>query len=183
MNHNTLIPLESIQIATPCHADWDKMRGDDQMRHCQSCAKNVYNLSAMTRLEAQRLITEKEGSLCVQLHRRADGTVLTSDCTVGISPARRSAHWVKMALGATVAAILSVFGMQSSWASRQNATMGKPTLGAPAPMVMGDASVIRTRGEMMAPTPTPTTKPAKKPVNHNANRATRKSHRKPNSKN
>lgn len=177
MNQNTLIPLESIQIATPCHADWDKMQGDDRARHCQSCAKNVYNLSAMTRLEAQRLIAEKEGDLCVQLHRRADGTVLTSDCPIGISPVRKSAQWFKMALGAAVAAILSVFGVQNSWASRQQ----KPPvmMGLPALMEMGEAAPIRGEMGYATPTPTPTAKPAKTPAKSYGNRAPRKSSRKP----
>ncbi|RYG74351.1 hypothetical protein EON80_02560 [bacterium] len=96
------IALESIQIATPCHADWNKMSGDDQSRFCQSCTKNVYNFSAMTRAEAERLILEKEGNLCVRLHRRADGTVITSDCPVGVSPVQRP----MAAFGAMLAGIL-----------------------------------------------------------------------------
>jgi hypothetical protein len=34
--------------------------------------------------EAERLVVEKEGRLCVRFHRRADGTVLTRDCPVGL---------------------------------------------------------------------------------------------------
>jgi hypothetical protein len=176
MNQNTLIPLESIQIATPCHAGWDKMRGDDRIRHCQSCAKNVYNLSAMTREQAQRLITEKEGNLCVQLHRRTDGTVITSDCTVGISAVKKSARWFRTALGAALAAIFSVFGAQSSWASRKTVTLGKVMMGSPAPVIRGEMAVA-------TPTPTPTAKPVKIPAKSYGNRASRKSTRKPKLKN
>ena len=51
---DNFIPLDSIQLATPCSADWNAMPGDSRTRFCASCAKNVYNLSAMSRDEAQR---------------------------------------------------------------------------------------------------------------------------------
>ncbi|RYG66595.1 hypothetical protein EON80_15125 [bacterium] len=49
---NTVISLESIQIATPCRADWDKMSGNGKSRFCGSSAKHVSTLSAMTNGEA-----------------------------------------------------------------------------------------------------------------------------------
>jgi hypothetical protein len=86
--------LENTQIATPCTADWNAMApvGDapSQVRHCEQCHLNVYNLSAMTRHQAEALIAEHtqqhpESRLCVRLYRRADGTVLTQDCPVGLA--------------------------------------------------------------------------------------------------
>jgi hypothetical protein len=59
------------------------------MRYCTSCRQNVYNLSAMSRNEAEALIIQKEGRLCVRFFRRADGTVLTQDCPVGMRAWRR----------------------------------------------------------------------------------------------
>src|SRR5688500_3609243 len=53
--------LENIRVATPCRADWKLMTGDERTRHCGDCKKNVYNLSNMTRDEAEALILEKEG--------------------------------------------------------------------------------------------------------------------------
>ncbi len=86
---NTFIPLEDVRVATPCRADWNKMEGDGNARFCGSCAKNVYNLSEMTRADAEHLILEHEGHLCVRYYQRADGTVLTKDCPVGITERRR----------------------------------------------------------------------------------------------
>ncbi|MGH7326766.1 MAG: hypothetical protein ACREJX_00310, partial [Polyangiaceae bacterium] len=40
--------LANAKVATPCHADWDQMIGDEHTRFCKSCEKNVYNLSSMT---------------------------------------------------------------------------------------------------------------------------------------
>ena len=34
--------------------------------------------------EAERLIAEREGRLCVRFYQRTDGTVLTADCEVGV---------------------------------------------------------------------------------------------------
>src|SRR5688500_11152521 len=71
--------LDNIKVAAPCSAEWSKMTGDDRVRHCGDCDKRVYNLSAMTRDEAQALLVQREGRLCVRYYKRHDGTVLTAD--------------------------------------------------------------------------------------------------------
>ena len=76
-------PLKDVRIASPCSADWDKMYGDDRKRFCGDCKLNVYNLSGMTREEAEGLIMRAEGRLCVRFYKRRDGTVITQDCPVG----------------------------------------------------------------------------------------------------
>lgn len=65
------------------------MRGDDRVRFCDSCSKNVYNLAGLTAVEATELIGEAEGHVCLRLYRRRDGTLLTADCPVGLRPAVR----------------------------------------------------------------------------------------------
>ena len=81
--------LENLRVASPCRADWAKMSGDDRMRHCGDCKKDVFNLSDMTREEAEALLVERTGSLCVRYFQRHDGTVLLADCEVGQKRARR----------------------------------------------------------------------------------------------
>src|SRR5262245_22234393 len=78
-----------LRVASPCSADWNAMQGDARVRFCGQCEKNVYNLSAMTHAQAEDLIREKEGGLCVRFYQRADGTVLTADCPVGKRRRRR----------------------------------------------------------------------------------------------
>src|SRR5262249_35024394 len=80
--------LNEIRIASPCSANWNAMKGDEQVRFCADCGKNVYNLSAITADEGANLLEKTEGRACVRLYRRRDGTVLTSDCPVGVSEAR-----------------------------------------------------------------------------------------------
>lgn len=86
--------LDAVSIAAPCHADWDQMRGRGRVRHCGDCQKNVYEISAMTAEQAAALIEKHEGNLCVRLYRRNDGTVLTTDCPLGVRAARRVRGWV-----------------------------------------------------------------------------------------
>lgn len=76
-------PLDNIRIASPCKSDWNQMYGDDRRRFCGECKMNVYNLSEMTRSEAESFLINSEGPLCVQFYRRSDGTVMTKDCPVG----------------------------------------------------------------------------------------------------
>jgi hypothetical protein len=43
----------------------------------------------MTESEAEALLASASGRLCVQFYRRADGTVLTQDCPVGLAAVKR----------------------------------------------------------------------------------------------
>ena len=84
---NTIALPAKIQVASPCHARWEDMRGDERARFCGHCQKNVYNLSALTKKEAAALIQAKEGRLCIRFYQRADGTLLTADCPIGLGHA------------------------------------------------------------------------------------------------
>ena len=81
--------IDRVRIATPCSISWEQMTGDNRVRFCDHCQLNVYNLSALSRVEAEKLIASTEGRLCARLFRRVDGTVLTEDCPVGLRVLRR----------------------------------------------------------------------------------------------
>jgi hypothetical protein len=57
------------------------------VRLCAGCDRQVFNLSEMTRDEAEALLATRGIKPCVRFYRRADGTVKTTDCAPG---ARRS---------------------------------------------------------------------------------------------
>jgi hypothetical protein len=97
--------LGKVNVASPCHASWDAMEGDDKSRFCGQCQKNVYNLSAMTKKEAADLVRNQEGRLCVRYFKRADGTMLTADCPVGAGVKRRKAVRNLAVLAGTGAAL------------------------------------------------------------------------------
>lgn len=104
--------LDRVTIAAPCPADWDSMPGTDRVRRCSECNKNVYNLSAMTRREAETLLRETQGRLCTRLYRRADGTILTENCPAGLRAiGRRVSRFAGAAMSA-VAALSSATAAQ-----------------------------------------------------------------------
>ena len=72
--------LDRIRVASPCDARWSEMPGDEQVRFCAQCGRNVYDISRLGLSEARALVARAEDRLCVRLYRREDGTVLTSDC-------------------------------------------------------------------------------------------------------
>jgi len=72
--------LTQLRVAKNCPASWPQMSGDDRVRHCGQCSRNVYNIANMTQAEATDLIESAEGWLCVRFYRRIDGKVMTKDC-------------------------------------------------------------------------------------------------------
>jgi hypothetical protein len=116
-------PLDNIKIASPCQADWDEMYGDNRKRFCGDCKLNVYNLSGMTRDDAEALIMNAEGRLCVRFYKRADGSVITRDCPVGWARVRqRTKVFATAAFSLVMALISGVFFV--SLFSKQKATIG-----------------------------------------------------------
>jgi len=153
--------LESVRVASPCSANWDEMAGDGPVRFCGQCEKNVYNLSEMSRAEGEALVAAQEETMCVRLYRRADGTVLTSDCPVGVEKLRLRARLWAWARGAAASLSLLV-GLGFGGRARADLAVrdGKPTAqvknaphvamgGAPAPN-----PPRKLMGKMIAP-PTP----------------------------
>lgn len=98
-------PLDNIRVASPCSANWDEMFGDDRKRFCGDCKLNVYNLSNMTRRQAENLIISSEGRLCVRFFRRADGTVLTKNCPVGWAAVKQRVSRVATAAFSMIAGL------------------------------------------------------------------------------
>lgn len=110
---NRLPLLDRLAIKTPCKASWNDMEGDDRVRFCCACSKNVHDISAMTEDEAEAFLAFHldDQDACVKLYRRPDGRILTSDCPRGASTrhARRAAIAGAAAVCA-VAAVAAVVG-------------------------------------------------------------------------
>lgn len=151
-------PLKNLKIASPCSADWDLMAGDDRKRFCGECKLNVYNLSGMTKYDAENLLRLSEGRLCVRYFQRPDGTVLTEDCPVGWARVKRR---LSLMASAAAAILISMFGGLLVIASLGRGTkivkkfpipFVTPT---PEPAIMGAVA-------MPSPTPKESPKPVKK---------------------
>ncbi|HEX8287919.1 MAG TPA: hypothetical protein VF556_07990 [Pyrinomonadaceae bacterium] len=120
-------PLNNIKIASPCSADWNRMMGDERKRYCGDCKLNVYNLSGMTRAEAENLLINSEGRLCVRFYRRADGTVLTKDCPVGWQLLKRRVSKTAATVASFIFAVLGGLGLNSFFNQTKKPI---PTVGA-----------------------------------------------------
>ena len=100
-------PLNNIRIASPCSADWNEMYGDDRKRFCGDCKLNVYNLSDMTKEEAESLVMNAEGRLCIRFYRRADGSVITEDCPVGWAKVKQRTRLYATAVASLLIALFT----------------------------------------------------------------------------
>ncbi|MCE9562269.1 MAG: hypothetical protein K8U57_09465 [Planctomycetes bacterium] len=92
--------LDMIEVPIPCTVPWDSMRGNDRVRHCGQCKQHVYLLSEMSKEEAEDLIRQKEGKLCVRVYRRPDGSVVTRSCA--------AVHWSRAVWNAASFVVLGL---------------------------------------------------------------------------
>lgn len=154
--------LDEVMIAAPCSVGWDSMRGDDKVRFCDKCELNVYNLSGMSDSEAEELLQISGSSICISLYRRADGTIITDNCPVGLRSMRdklvkareRGNLLAKVAAGAA----LFLLGLPASADDKKSV----PLAGTPCPPTAQDKNQpnlvpMRTAG-IVAPRVNPTDK-------------------------
>ena len=109
------VDLDRIAVASPCPVAWDDMVGDERVRFCNQCDLNVYNISAMTKSEAESFIANAERGICARLYRRADGTILTRDCPVGLRAIRKR---VSGAAATAFSALIGLFGGSTLFAQQ-----------------------------------------------------------------
>ena len=131
-------PLNNMRIASPCSADWAGMIGTERKRYCGDCKLNVYNISGMTLPEAETLLEQSEGRLCVRFFRRSDGTIITRNCPVGwakvkdrVSRVATAAFSLLMTLFAGVG-IMSLFSKNERQRERYEMGDYRMTMGAVA---------------------------------------------------
>lgn len=84
------------------------MKGDDRVRFCELCNLNVYNFAQLTHREVNALVAKTEGRLCGRLYRRADNTVITKDCPVGLRAVRRRVSRIATAVFTAMTSVCSL---------------------------------------------------------------------------
>ena len=137
--------LSQVRIATPCSADWDKMTGDDRMRHCEQCNLDVFNISQMTTDEATRLIQNRTGRLCIQMYKRRDGTVITKDCPKGLERIKNSYRKCAAALAGVFSWSIALAGAAGPAIAQQ--TSGEPTTSNSCKIIKGKVAPVKEMGE------------------------------------
>jgi hypothetical protein len=127
-------PLDVIQVREPCHESWEAMTGDDKTRFCAGCQRHVHNLSAMLREEAERLVCESAGRLCVRYEAGAGGAPVTLEYQ---KTGRIRGGWrLWTAVGALGACVAGV--VQAMVREKPPVPVAAPVLGK---MLMGDIAV------------------------------------------
>lgn len=153
-------PLNNLKVASPCSQDWNAMIGNDRTRYCGECKLNVYNLSGMSKTEAENLISNAEGRLCVRFYKRADGSVLTQDCPVGWAKVKARAKVYATALASLIFSFFGALGLVGAFSkSREITTMGAVAVASPTPKHTPKQTPEPLMGEVMTGTPTPTRTP------------------------
>ncbi|HXI88605.1 MAG TPA: hypothetical protein VNO24_01205, partial [Blastocatellia bacterium] len=76
MKKNT---LDRVYLKKPCSTEWNLMEGNDQLRFCSECNKQVHHLSTMTRKQAEDLLAKAGGELCAKIDRDDRGKIITAD--------------------------------------------------------------------------------------------------------
>jgi hypothetical protein len=98
------IALPNLRLGFACKQRWEDMAGDDSVRACGGCDRPVFNLSSMTRDEAESVLATRGLTPCVRFYRRPDGTVMTTDCPTGERREGRRLAVVASSLAGTVLA-------------------------------------------------------------------------------
>jgi hypothetical protein len=158
--------LEDVRIAAPCSASWDAMKGDERVRFCEACGKNVYNLSALPRREAEQLLADTGGAICKQLYKRADGTVITADCPVGVVRRLRVRRVFALATSAGALALAAVL-YRSPVRVAVPVVAATPEPSAPAPTALAPAPAptpSASAGNDLCVPPSPDDAPVAPPV-------------------
>lgn len=102
------------------------MIGDARARFCGSCDRHVYNIVGLSRSEIESLVENTEGRLCVRMYQRADDTVLTQDCPVGLRALRKRAATFAGAALSTLLGLVSIgYGQDSRASSRSDVTVDR----------------------------------------------------------
>jgi hypothetical protein len=176
MSRSIALPLlDRVGVASPCHARWEEMTGDERVRHCSACDQRVHNISGMTRDEAEALLRASAGEgMCIRLYRRSDGTILTADCPVGLMRARVAARRALVRVAALtglvgLAGVAAAGTARGTWGDRVRLRAFKPfsvvcewiaPSAAPAPLVQTGTFFMGKRSMPVNPPSPPGAAPA-----------------------
>jgi hypothetical protein len=117
-----------LSVASPCTEKWESMRGDDRKRHCDRCGLDVHDVKELSEAQVTALFSTG-GRVCGRIFQRADGTVLTRDCPVGLARVRRN---FVVAVTASLALLVGAFAV-------------RPASGLAAPSSAGGWSAFTAR--------------------------------------
>ncbi len=83
-----LSQVTGAPLARPCDVPWNTMSGGEQVRRCDACDREVWNLSAMTAREAEIRLLNAAALPCINYRLDADGQLISRLAPRGL-PARK----------------------------------------------------------------------------------------------
>jgi hypothetical protein len=104
-----------LPAAARCRAAWEEMEGDDLVRRCRRCGKNVYNLAGMSGWEARDFVREAEAQRGVRFYRRRDGTLITDDCPRGRQAKQIARVCTRVLIGLVFGVLAWLGGFWFAW--------------------------------------------------------------------
>jgi hypothetical protein len=137
--------LSRMTIQDPCSMDWDGMRGDEHARHCASCGKHVFDLTAMTSDQAAEVLHEQDGQICARVFERADGTLVISECQTLAPPAPRPWQFRIRTIMGLIAGCAVLFGIARSVAVYAGLKQANKPIPPRGTMVLGKLRHIDTK--------------------------------------
>ena len=144
------VSLEQLRVEHPCPASWDAMTGNDRVRFCEACQKRVYDLSAMPKDEAERLICEAAGRMCVRIAVPMPPVAVGYQGSMRLRPRRGWRFWTG----------IGVIG--AGFSAMANVWYGRPPVAVPTPAATRPAAPVYLLGDICPPTsPTQPANPSK----------------------
>lgn len=69
--------LENFEVPKPCSMNWDEMKGNEEIRHCDNCQHQIYNLSEMPKRRALKVLNQPNEKVCVSYLQDENNQVIT----------------------------------------------------------------------------------------------------------
>ncbi len=156
--------MKRAYVAAPCPVKWEDMKGDEKRRLCAQCDCYVLKATQMTDEEVTEAITRAASGqrVCMQFYKRADGTILTKNCPVGVAAMReRAGRFVRWVASAVAVLLSSALGAACA---DDGSFINDPASGTTTKQHWrGSVKDSSTSGSQTNPTPTAAT-PAHKVV-------------------
>ena len=106
--------LKNLTVPSPCTEDWNRMKGNDQVRFCEHCDSSVHNLSRMSPNEAMRLAAGSNGRLCIRFERDSTGRLARSRARNKLHHISRRASQIAAGAFSATLSITSAVGHPST---------------------------------------------------------------------
>ncbi len=93
----------TFRTGSPCSADWDRMIGNEHVRYCPECKRDVYDFSKMKDKDIEQLLSLREQRLCARVRQRPNGIVITTDSSASFAVlVRRISRVASIALATAI---------------------------------------------------------------------------------